>query len=72
MVEEKLGFDICQIAIGWSNPVWKFIQTVWEKLWFDILSNPNWVFRPGLKINLNGREKVVIWHFVKSQLGGQT
>ena len=72
MVEEKLRFDICQIAIGCSDLIWKFIQTVGEKLWFDTLSNRNWVFRLGLEIHPNSREKIVIWHFVKSQFNGQT
>jgi hypothetical protein len=31
----NLGFDICQIAIGYSDPVWKFVQMVGEKLGFD-------------------------------------
>jgi hypothetical protein len=26
---------LSQIAIGWSNPVWKFIQTIRDKLGFD-------------------------------------
>jgi hypothetical protein len=49
---------LCQIAIGYSDPVWKFIQTVGEKLGFDTLSNRNWVFRPGLEIHPNGRGKI--------------
>jgi hypothetical protein len=26
---------LSQIAIGWSDPVWKFIQTIGDKLGFD-------------------------------------
>jgi hypothetical protein len=63
---------LCQITIRWSDPVWKFIQTVGEKLGFGIYINLNWVIRHGLEVHPNSRGKIVIRHFVKSQLGGQT
>jgi hypothetical protein len=31
----KLGFETCQTSIEWSDLVWKFIQTIKEKLGFD-------------------------------------
>ena len=53
------------IAIGQSDPVWKFIQTVREKLWSDTSSIRNWVIRPGLEIHPNGWGKIGIWHLSK-------
>uniref|UniRef100_A0A2N9H139 Aminotransferase-like plant mobile domain-containing protein n=1 Tax=Fagus sylvatica TaxID=28930 RepID=A0A2N9H139_FAGSY len=49
-IGEKLGFETCQIAIGWSDPAWKFIQTIGEKLGFETCqiaigwSDPVWKF----------------------------
>ena len=63
---------LCQIAIGWSDPVWKLIQTVGENWDLGIYTNLNWVVRPGSEVRPNGQGKIVIRHFVKSQLGGQT
>jgi hypothetical protein len=60
MVGENWDLTLCQVAIGWSDPVWKLIQTFGKKSRFDTLSNRNWVIGLGLKINSNGRGKIGI------------
>ena len=54
LVTEPLTGD----NFGESDPVWKFIQTVGEKLGFGTCPNLNWVIEPGLEIHLNGRGKI--------------